>query len=319
MGAGVDNGAPRPAPPPRPAHPPGLIHGTPPGYATRPGSAPPAPQDAARRAGHVTKAARAAVAAGVCLVLGVGLLAGALVGHWVDNPAQAQTGPDATARAFTEARSAWHGVPVDSLFPPTVKGTGAGPGGADRTWIRVGVAPDGGCAGAFDPPLAAALAPLGCARLLRATYTDATSSDVTTVGVLVTTASPAATAAFSAHWTSSHLGGRTDAMPRPVAFPGTDSAGFGTAQRASWTVNVSAGLPLVVYAVSGFADGRTAGAPQPAAAATVRGATTVPAQSGLGYDAAGLAQAIAGRYTAAVPDALDPGGPGQSPAGQGTP
>ncbi|MEU6173493.1 hypothetical protein ABZ832_16420 [Streptantibioticus parmotrematis] len=320
MGAGVDNGAPRPAPPPRPPHPPGIPHGAPPAYGPHPGQpfAPPAPSayDIARRAANAGKAARAAVAAGICLVLGVGLLTGALIGHWVDNPAEAQTGSDVAARAFTEARSAWHSAPVDSLFPPIVKGTDAGPGGADRTWTRVGVAPDGGCAGAFDPPLASALAPLGCARLLRATYTDATSSDVTTVGILVTTADPAATAAFSTHWTASHLGDRTDALPRPVAFPGTDAAGFGAAQRASWTVNVSATLPVVVYAVSGFADGRSVDAPQPAAAATVRGATTVPAQSGLGDDAAGLAQAIAGRYAAAVPDALDPG---PTPAGQGAP
>ncbi|MDC7339863.1 hypothetical protein PQR15_29615 [Streptomyces lydicus] len=41
--------------------------------------------------------------------------------------------------------------PVDTLFPRTVNGLGVGPGGADRTWTRIAVAPDSGCADAYDP------------------------------------------------------------------------------------------------------------------------------------------------------------------------
>ncbi|GAA1907199.1 hypothetical protein GCM10009753_42500 [Streptantibioticus ferralitis] len=271
-----------PVPPP-PAYPPPPAH--------QPGPPPSAPG----------RTVRGTAAAGICLVLGAGLLGGAAAGHFLGgDPAAAQTSQDDTALTYADARSLWHSVPVDTLFPRTVHGRGAGPGGADRTWTRIGVAPDSGCDGAFDPALASALAPVGCLRLLRATYTDATSSNVTTVGVLVTRADPASMAALRGTWAARHLGDRTDAMPRPVPFPGTVAAGFGPAQRASWTVDISDTLPVIGYAVSGFADGRTVTDPQPAAAATRQGATTAAAQSGLGYDAKGLASAIEHHIRTAV-------------------
>ena len=105
-------------------------------------------------------------------------------------------------------------MPVDQLFPPTVEGTGAGPGGADRTWTRVAVAPDSGCKGAFDPLLKKALAPVGCSRLLRATYTDATQSFVTTVGLVFTKADATEMGALAKRFQSDGLGERTDLMPR---------------------------------------------------------------------------------------------------------
>ena len=276
--------------PPAPGSPTGLgmpAVPPPPGYPPPPAARPgPFPYPAGR-------AGRGTVAAGICLVLGAGLLGGAAVGHLVGgDTAAAQTAREDTALTYADARSLWHSVPVDTLFPPTVYARGAGPGGADRTWTRIGVAPDSGCDGAFDPALATALAPVGCLRLLRATYTDATSSNVTTVGVLITRADPASMAALRGTWNARHLGDRTDAMPRPVAFPGTVAAGFGLAQRASWTVDISDTLPVIGYAVSGFADGRTVTDPQPAAAATRPGATTAAAQAGLGHDAKGLASAI---------------------------
>lgn len=251
-------------------------------------------------------AARTSLVTGVCLVLGAGLLAGAAIGRLMSGDAGSALHGAGSAREFAEARLLWHGLPVDDLFPPTVKGKGAGPGGADRTWIRVGVARDSGCDGAFDPALAKAFAPVGCARLLRATYTDVTSTDVTTVGLLVTNAGPADMTAFGKEWTASRTADRTDAMPLPVAFPGTDAASFGPSRRGSWAVDVSGTLPLVSYAVSGFADGRATGTPQPAQAATATGATTVAAQSGLGYDAAGLAKALGARFLSAVRSALHP-------------
>jgi hypothetical protein len=206
-----------------------------------------------RRRPRPTGARAAAMAA--CVVLGVGLIGGAAAGSWLTG----DSGPDGTRVGFAAAGALWHGVPVDELFPPTVQGEGAGPGGTDRTWTRVAVAPDSGCADAFDPLLRQALAPVGCLRLLRATYTDATRSNVTTVGLL---------------------------------FTRTDAAGFGDDQRASWTVSVLTDVPVVVYAVSGFADGRTVTEPQPAEDAMKAGATTAPAQSGLGHEAKGLADRI---------------------------
>ncbi|HZF89196.1 hypothetical protein [Streptomyces sp.] len=231
---------------------------------------------------------RQTVAAAACVVLGLGLIGGAVTGSWLvgDSADAGQRG------AFATAAGLWHNVPVDQLFPRTVTGRGAGPGGADRTWTRIAVAPDSGCADAFDPLLGKALAPAGCERLLRATYTDATQSHVTTVGLLFTEADAAGMRSLETRFKNEDLYRRTDLMPRPYAPRGTVAAGFGTAQRASWTVSVLTDAPVVVYAVSGWADGRAVDDPQPATDATRSGATTAPAQAGLGHEAKGLADRV---------------------------
>ncbi|WP_236053463.1 MULTISPECIES: hypothetical protein [Streptomyces] len=241
------------------------------------------------------------VAAAACLVLGLGLIGGALTGSWLTGDGE----DGAAATAFTTAGTLWHSVPVDELFPPTVQGTGAGPGGADRSWTRIAVAPDTGCAHAFDPLLHTALAPVGCRRLLRATYTDATQSYVTTVGLLFTKADPAGMSALAARFRDEHLDRRADLMPRPYAAPRTAAAGFGAAQRASWTISVLTDAPVVAFAVSGWADGRTVDAPQPAADAVRSGATTAPAQAGLGNEAQGLADRIERRLRTTVGTATE--------------
>jgi hypothetical protein len=250
---------------------------------------------------------RGRILAAVCLVLGLGLIGGATAGAVINHgPRAAAPVADGSPEAFARARTVWRNVPVDQLFPPTVAQQGAGPGGADRSWTRIGVAAPGGCAGAFDRLLQQVLAPVGCTRLLRATYVDSTSSTVTTVGLLVTSGDAPAMAALNQRWTSQNLGDRTDLMPKPVAFPGTPAAGFGDRQRGSWAVQVSADLPLVVYAVSGFADGRSVPTPQPADKADADGATTAPAQAGLGFDASGLASAVDDRLHASVSALLHP-------------
>ncbi len=228
------------------------------------------------------------VAAAVCLVLGVGLITGAVTGSWLAG----DSGDGGARSAYTEAGELWRSVPVDQLFPPTVQGQGAGPGGADRTWTRVAVAPDGDCAGAFDPLLAKALAPVGCHRLLRATYTDATRSHVTTVGLLFTEGDPAAQTSLAKRFEKEGLGRRSDLMPLPYAAQGTAADGFGARQRASWTVSVLTDAPVVVYAVSGWADGRGVDDPEPAEEATESGATSAAAQAGLGHEAKGLADRV---------------------------
>ncbi|GGR79280.1 hypothetical protein GCM10010269_18130 [Streptomyces humidus] len=228
------------------------------------------------------------VAAAACAVLGLGLIGGALTGSWLVGG----SGDSAERSAYTAAGGLWHNVPVDQLFPPTVDGQGAGPGGADRTWTRIAVAPDSGCAGVFDPLLLKVLAPAGCRRVLRATYTDATQSYVTTVGLLFTDADAAAMRALDARFAKEGLAQRADLMPRPYAAKGTVAAGFGDRQRAAWTVSVLTDAPVVVYAVSGWADGRTVDTPQPAPRAAATGATTAPAQAGLGNEAQGLADRV---------------------------
>ncbi|WP_367324398.1 hypothetical protein [Streptomyces sp. HUAS ZL42] len=231
--------------------------------------------------------ARTAVAA-ACAVLGLGLIGGAVTGSWLVG----DSGEGAEQSAYTAAGSLWHSVPVDRLFPPTVDGQGAGPGGADRTWTRIAVAPDAGCTNAFDPLLRQVLAPVGCDRLLRATYTDATQSYVTTVGMLFTTADAAGMRSLAARFEKEGLASRTDLMPRPYAAKDTVAAAFGDKQRASWSISVLTDAPVVVYAVSGWADGRTVDIPQPAEQATQSGATTAPGQAGLGNEAQGLADRI---------------------------
>ena len=256
--------------------------------------------DPPRGAGRRTRT----VAAAACVVLGLGLIGGAVTGSWLVGDAEAGGDRD----TYAAAGGLWHNVHVDQLLQATVEGQGAGPGGADRTWTRIAVAPDSGCADAFDPLLRQALAPVGCQRLLRATYTDATQSYVTTVGLLFTTADATGMRALDTRFEKEGLAGRTDLMPRPYAAKGTAAAAFGDKQRASWTISVLTDVPVVVYAVSGWADGRTVDSPQPAQAATASGATTAPAQAGLGNEARGLADRIERglRKTAVTPSTEQP-------------
>ncbi|MCC3769426.1 hypothetical protein K6I34_001575, partial [Streptomyces sp. UNOC14_S4] len=78
---------------------------------------------------------RRTVTAALCLVLGIGLICGAAAGTWLARPA----GRTATERSFERGRALWHSVPVDALFPRTLRRDDAGPGGAPREWTRVGV------------------------------------------------------------------------------------------------------------------------------------------------------------------------------------
>ncbi|GAA1362760.1 hypothetical protein GCM10009612_40080 [Streptomyces beijiangensis] len=241
-------------------------------------------------------------AAAVCMVLGLGLIGGAAAGSWLTGDSSAEP----TARtAYTEARGLWHSTPVDTLFPRTLTGKGAGPGGADRTWTRLAVAPDSSCAGGFDPLLVKVLQPVGCVRMLRATYTDATHSSVTTVGMVFTEADPAAMTALRNRFTREGLTARTDLMPRTFPVRSTDAAGFGNKQRASWTVSVLTDAPVVVYSVTGFADSRAVTTPQPAALAVKDGATTPVAQAGLGHDAKGIEERIERGVRASVAKATE--------------
>ncbi|MBH1936721.1 hypothetical protein I5Q34_20980 [Streptomyces sp. AV19] len=259
----------RMAVPPRPAHPPATAPAPPP---------------------------RRTAAVAVCAVLGLGLLGGAAVGGRLTAP------PSRTAAELTYERGGtlWSDVPVDELFPRSVHSPDGGPGGASRDWRRLGVAPDGDCAPALDPALARALEPAGCRRLLRATYADVTSTNVTTVGLLVTGTDRAGMRALRSRVTAGRLDERADMLPRPYAPPGTAAARFGDAQRATWWLAVRTDLPLVVWSVTGFADGRTGTALQPAARAVVPGAASDVAQAGLGHEARALAGRIESAFRAAA-------------------
>ncbi len=237
-------------------------------------------------------------AAAACVVLGVGLIGGAVTGAWLTGDSSAET----TGNPYTAGRSAWHSVPVDTLFPRTLQGRGAGPGATHRTWTRLAVAADSTCADGLDPLLLTTLRSVGCERLVRATYTDATRSAVTTVGLVFTEADAAGMQSLRARFTGQKLGSRKDLMPRTYAPEGTPAASFGDGQRASWTVNPLTEIPVVVLAVSGFADGRPVAAPQPAPDAMASGAATDIAQAGLGHEAKGIADRVERGLRRAVAD-----------------
>ncbi|WAL94447.1 hypothetical protein [Streptomyces sp. Je 1-369] len=230
-----------------------------------------------------------AAAAVVCVVLGLGLIGGAATGSWLTGESVAG---GTTRSAYAVTGALWHSVPVDRLFPPELKGEGAGPGGADRSWTRIAVAPDSGCANAFDPLLQKVLAPVGCLRLLRATYADATRSHVTTVGLLFTKADADAMQTLRNRFTDEGLDRRPDLMPRAYAAKGTEAEGFGDSQRATWVMSVLPDAPVIAYAVSGFADGRAVTDPEPATEAMGSNTTSAPAQSGLGHEAKGIADRV---------------------------
>ncbi|KAB8162504.1 hypothetical protein FH609_022295 [Streptomyces sp. 3MP-14] len=233
------------------------------------------------------------VGAVVCLVLGTGLLGGAAAGAWL---AGGDESAEAAEASWERGRQLWHEVPVDELFPPELTAEEAGPGGADRRWLRLGVAPDSGCSDAFDPLLTEVLSAVGCHRLIRATYTDETETTVTTVGLLFTTADRVGMAALAERFADEGLADRPDLLPRPFPVDGTVAASFGEAQRASWSIAVEDELPVVSWSVTGFADGRPVGEPTPAARATAEGAEGSVALAGLGHDSRGIAE----RVTAAL-------------------
>ncbi|MFD5328964.1 hypothetical protein, partial [Streptomyces sp. NPDC127092] len=278
----------------RPAHP--APAGPPPGAAPRP--APAYAYDAWALGGGVPEETPAetttrlrpirergtgrVVAAAVCAVLALGLVGGALTGAVL---AGTGAGEPAEPPGFSRARALWHDAPVDTLFPRTLSGPSAGPGGATRTWSRIVVAPDAPCTAAGLPrALHTALSTVGCDRVLRATYTDATSSHVVTVALVFTQADPA---------TMRTLGSRAADEPAPaLSAPGTVAARFGDRQRASWWRHVLTDLPVVVTAVSGFADGRVVGVPEHAERAMTPKRTTAVAQAGLGHEAKGVAEAV---------------------------
>ncbi|MFB7370928.1 hypothetical protein ACFC0D_13920 [Streptomyces sp. NPDC056222] len=226
------------------------------------------------------------VAAGVCLVLGVGLVGGAVAGAVL---AATDAGAAAEPAGYERAKGLWHDVPVDTLFPRTLAGPGAGPGAADRTWTRVVVAADAPCSAAvLQKSLLTAVQAVGCDRVLRATYTDATASSVVTVGLVFTQAEPEATRSLADEGAARIAAD----VPPALAAPGTVAARFGAAQRASWFTRPLSDLPVVVTAVSGFADGRPVAAPEPAERAMAAGQSSAPAQAGLGHEAKGVADRV---------------------------
>ncbi|MFF5446689.1 hypothetical protein [Streptomyces sp. NPDC012888] len=261
---------------PVPAPVPSLPTGTPTAY---PGTG----------AGPALPRRRSPLGALLCALLGTALLATGGLVAWRDW--QEANRPPSPAELYRAAGSLWHQAPVDTLFPPVVRAAGAGPGGSDRVWTRVAVAPDAGCPDALSPEWQRALSPAGCTRVLRATYTDATRSALVSAGLVFL---PPDAGAVDA------LRGK---LPVPSGYGLTDG------QRAAWAVAVAKEAPVVVYTVSAFADGRVVPQARPARDAMKPADQSPPALAGLGH----AAQSVADRLEAALAAEAAPASPEHRP------
>jgi hypothetical protein len=114
---------------------------------------------------------------------------------------------------------------------------------------RLGIARQASCAAASMPAAETVLARHGCAAMLRATYIDSTESLVVTVGVAVMPNDSRAAAAVG----QLSSGRQPRAGVRPLAFPGTLSATFGSGERQlSWATSDG---PYLILSTVGYADG----------------------------------------------------------------
>ena len=145
-------------------------------------------------------------------------------------------------------------------------------------------------------------APAGCVRLLRATYTDVTSSAVTTVGLLFTKADAAAMRGAA----RALRGHRTPRQPHRSDAPsrtprrGTVAAGFGDRQRASWTVVLAADRPSSSTRSAASPTAATSTSPSPPPTPSPRAPPAPPAQAGLATTPQALADAVGGRARGAA-------------------
>ena len=158
----------------------------------------------------------------------------------------------------------WRTTPKTKLFPVRARYELVGwplglPGSLHLLARRLGIAKEATCAGAADASrqIVAVLDHDGCRAVLRATYTDATSSMVLTVGVAVLGSEYKAV--LAAHFLTGGVAkGQGDIsrhlVLRPVPVLDTPAAAFDTRQRQlSWVVGAGSYL---VLATAGFADGR---------------------------------------------------------------
>ncbi|CAM5415811.1 hypothetical protein SALBM311S_12787 [Streptomyces alboniger] len=173
----------------------------------------------------------------------------------------------------------WHSVPVDQLFPPTRGGPGCRPRPRRphldphrrRPGHQLARTPSTPCWARPSHPSAASgccAPPTRTPRRATVHHQSASSSPRPT---------PPAMSALAKGFTDQGLADRTNLMPRPYAAKGTIAASRSTEQRALLDhVRPHRRSRRRVYAVSGWADGRTVDDPQPAAQAMTSGATTSP-------------------------------------------
>lgn len=147
-------------------------------------------------------------------------------------------------------RSLWRTASAGDLLPATLNREGT------ETYIRLGVDPDEACAH-LPAPFSAALSPAGCARAIEATYVDRTQTVTATVGIVVLSGSTSDRLHLFQSWTSDAYSTKDAMMPHAYPVAGTLAAQFSDAQRVTWQSQASTDGTYLVYAVTGFTDGRT--------------------------------------------------------------
>jgi hypothetical protein len=206
-----------------------------------------------------------------------------------------------------EVASRWQQLTAAQIFPATVTyslspNVLGGTGPLSVAAVRVGIAPQSGCAGGATTSAAAAvLRRSGCRAVLRATYVDATRSYVMTIGVAVLPTASAAKVA-SLGLARARLASRGSARAVQLS-PGVLVVRFrGLAGQYDYSRQVaadfSAGPYLVMYA-AGYADSR----PQ------VQVSQDPYADGEMTSLAVGVARSVAHRLTAPPPVPHCPGAP----------
>ena len=207
-----------------------------------------------------------------------------------------------------EVASRWQDLSAGQIFPATVSYSlsaavlqDAVPLSLDA--LRVGIAPQSDCArGVTSTAVAAVLRRSGCQAVLRATYVDATSSYVLTIGIAVLP-TPAAAAAASRGLARIGLAAHHAGRAAPLA-PGVSVVRFGGLAAVLYdysrqiAANFSQGPYLVMYA-AGYADRRP----------RVEVSADSYSYAELTSLAKGVAQSVAHRLAVAPPVPHCPGAP----------
>jgi hypothetical protein len=207
-----------------------------------------------------------------------------------------------------EVESRWQQLTAAQIFPATVTYSLSGAVLGDTQplsldAVRVGIAPQSGCAqGVTAAAAAAVLRHSGCRAVLRATYVDATRSYVLTIGVAVlpnAAAAQDASRGLSPARLTAHRSGQSDRLPPGVLvvrFRGAAAQRYDYSRQIA--ANFSAGPYLVMYA-AGYADGRP----------RVKVSEDPYSDAEMTSLAAGVAQSVARQLAAPPPVPHCPGAP----------
>jgi len=235
----------------------------------------------------------------VALVLGLAGLAASAAGIVVQILPRRFSAAQQQQIMTWESLRRWREWPASRIFPPAVDYQVPGyllaaAAGLPLTAHRVGIGAERSCAAAADPAAARVLDRHGCAEMLRATYIDATGSQLVTIGVAVMPGPAAALTSISALPSAGGL--RYGVLP--LAFARTPAAGFGNGKRQ--LSSAMAAGPYVVLAAAGYTEGRP----------SVPLRSDAYAYGEMDSLAAGVADAIGSRIGALPPPPACPGVPG---------